>query len=85
LTFLLVLTLLLSTHSKTLDVIMVAVTFFVPAALGTLAYTRFRMHYDRDGQMTFRYRPFGGILGAILVTSRRWMLDESGAAFTKEP
>jgi hypothetical protein len=34
---------------------------------GTLAYTRFHVHYDRDGQMRFRYRPLGGILGRILA------------------
>jgi hypothetical protein len=48
-------------------VIIVAVTFCGSAALGTLVYTRFRVHYDRDGQMRFRYRPVGGILGRIFA------------------
>jgi hypothetical protein len=77
---LVVLTVILNVRSKTADLVLLAFLFGSRVALGILFLTRLRIHYDRDGEMHFRYdRPDRG----ILVKWHRWMLDEPSEEGTK--
>lgn len=78
---LLVLALILSSRSKTLDLVILVVLFGGRVVYGTFFLTRLRVHYDRTGQMSFRYRrPDSG----ILAKWQRWILGECSSRNTTE-